>query len=71
MMYSVKGTRTMKKVFLECEMFKRKRIYYGKIQDLYSICESILSEIPKQFPNYTLHDIGHSIRVIGYMNELV
>ena len=46
-------------------------IYYGKIQNLYSICESILSEIPKQFPNYTLHDIGHSIRVIGYMNELV
>jgi len=74
-MYLVKGTRMMKKVFLEYEIMKclkeKESIYYGKIQDLYSICESILSEIPKQFPNYTLHDIGHSIRVIGYMNELV
>lgn len=45
--------------------------YYTNIQTLYSICKSILSEIPSVFPNYTLHDINHSIRVIGYMNELI
>ena len=65
----------MKRVFLEYEIMKylkeRGSIYYGKIQDLYFACESILSELPKQFSNYTLHDIGHSVRVIGYMNDLV
>ena len=44
---------------------------YSKVDDLYNLCESILSMIPKTFSNYTIHDIHHSIRVIGYMNDLV
>ena len=44
---------------------------YSNIVDLYTHSKNILSEIPKTFSNYTLHDINHSIRVIGYMNELI
>ena len=44
---------------------------YSTVEQLYITCEALLSEIPKTFSNYTLHDIGHSVRVIGYMNELI
>ncbi len=45
--------------------------YYNKITELYQVCRNLLTEIPKTFSNYTLHDIGHSVRVIGYMNDFV
>lgn len=44
---------------------------YSKVVNIYDICKSLLAEIPATFSNYTLHDIGHSVRVIGYMNDLV
>lgn len=65
----------MEKDFEEYDIIKylkeKNAIYYSNIEKLYYICESILAEIPKQFSGYTLHDIKHSVRVIGYMNELV
>ena len=45
--------------------------FYATIDQLYTICQNLLIEIPKTFSNYTIHDIGHSIRVIGYMDTLV
>lgn len=50
---------------------KNSESLYSNIIKVYHFCESILSLIPKDFTNYTLHDIKHSVRVIGYMNELV
>ena len=44
---------------------------YSKINDLYVFCQYLLDKITNIFPNYTLHDIQHSIRVIGYMNDFV
>lgn len=44
---------------------------YNNVEWLYTICQNLLLEIPKTFSNYTIHDIKHSIRVIGYMNELI
>ena len=44
---------------------------HSKVKQLYVICEGILARIPSSFPNYTLHDIGHAIRVIEYMTDLV
>ncbi len=62
-------------IFMEYDIIKHiernNSELYIKIKELYNICRDLLSEIPKFFSNYTLHDIGHSIRVIGYMNELV
>lgn len=45
--------------------------FYTKICELYELSKNILGLIPKMFSNYTIHDIGHSTRVIEYMNELV
>lgn len=45
--------------------------FYAVIEQLYTISQNLLAEIPKTFSNYTLHDIGHSIRVVGYMDVLV
>ncbi len=65
----------MKTEFVKYDIVKylesKNSIYYGRIIELYNLCESMLSEIPSVFPNYTLHDIGHSVRVIGYMNDLI
>ena len=44
---------------------------FANVEWLYNNCELLLGEIPKVFSNYTLHDIGHSTRVIKYMNDLV
>ncbi len=35
------------------------------------IIEPVLSRIPEIFPNYTLHDIDHSIRVLEYIYDLI
>ncbi len=44
---------------------------YANVEWLYDICRKILSEIPDTFSNYTIHDIDHSIRIIGYMNDII
>lgn len=44
---------------------------YTVIEQTYTIAQNLLVEIPKTFSNYTIHDIRHSIRVIGYMDTLV
>lgn len=44
---------------------------YAVIKQLYNISQNLLAEIPKTFSNYTIHDIGHSVRVVGYMDDLV
>ena len=44
---------------------------FANVKWLYGICYNLLLEIPKTFSNYTIHDINHSIRVIGYMNDFV
>lgn len=44
---------------------------YATIEQLYTISQNLLAEIPKTFPNYTIHDIGHSVRVVGYMDVLI
>ncbi len=49
----------------------KNSIFYGKICEIYNLANRLLSQIPIAFPNYTLHDIDHSIRVIQYMNEFV
>jgi len=42
------------------------------IQNIYEEAHPILNNrIPTIFPKYTLHDIGHSLRIINYMNKLV
>lgn len=44
---------------------------YSNIETIYQACNTILTRIPIMFPNYTIHDIGHSIRVVEYMNDLI
>ncbi len=41
------------------------------IDKTYTICTDILSEIPRFFSNYTMHDIQHALRDIDYMTEFV
>lgn len=50
---------------------EKAQTLYAKVVALYTQCKSILTLNPKVFSNYTLHDIDHATRVIGYMNELV
>lgn len=45
--------------------------FYAVIEQLYTISQNLLAEIPKTFSNYTIHDIGHSVRVVGYMDALI
>lgn len=65
----------MNDVFFEIEIVKYLKEqcspFYSKITELYQLSKKLLSEIPKTFPNYTLHDIDHSIRVIQYMNDFI
>lgn len=41
------------------------------INTTYDNCEYILGEIPKEFSNYTIHDIHHAIHVINYMTDFI
>jgi molecular chaperone HtpG len=43
-----------------------------KIEDVFeNVRHCLNTRIPMVFPNYTMHDIGHSLRIIKYMGELV
>ncbi len=41
------------------------------IDRTYQICTDILNEVPKEFSNYTFHDIQHVVRVVNYMTDFV
>ena len=45
--------------------------FYHLIIRVYSFCSRVLGEIPKEFSNYTLHDIGHASRVTNYMTDFL
>ncbi len=45
--------------------------FYHSICEVYHFCERVLGQIPKEFSNYTLHDIGHACRVTNYMTDFL
>ena len=50
----------------------RESVFVPKIREAYGKVKSILNtRIPVVFPNYTLHDINHSCRIIRYMGKLI
>ncbi len=66
----------MDQAFLNNEIYKylnekENNELLSIINTTYKHCEDILGEIPKEFSNYTLHNIHHAIRVINYMTEFV
>lgn len=66
----------MEQLFLDNKIYqylkeKKAHNFINMIDTTYSYCDDILKMIPKEFSNYTLHDIGHAIRVINYMTEFV
>ena len=66
----------MDQCFLNNEIYKylidkKSSVLVSIIDTTYQHCEYILGEIPKEFSNYTIHDIHHAIRVINYMTEFV
>jgi hypothetical protein len=47
-------------------------LFLPKIQEVYDQIKDILNHrVQHVFPNYTLHNIGHSFRVMEYMSKLV
>ena len=66
----------MDQFFLNNEIYKylttkKSSVLVSIIDTTYQHCEYILGEIPKEFYNYTFHDIHHAIRIINYMTEFV
>ena len=53
------------------ERLKNSSKFGWKIQKLYEICKNKLGEIRRTFPNYTLHNIDHSIHVLYYMGQVI
>jgi hypothetical protein len=51
---------------------KRKSAFLPSILKVYDLVKELLNtRIPKVFPNYTLHNVGHSFRIMQYMAKLV
>lgn len=51
---------------------KVKSPFLPKIQEVYDQVKDILnSRVQHVFPNYTLHDTGHSFRIMEYMSKLI
>lgn len=53
------------------ELENRKSKYITHIHNLYNHVSPILENINKTFPNYTLHNIGHSVRVLQNISDLI
>ena len=66
------------KSILECNtprliqiLEKRESEFLHNIYEVARKTETVLSNISDIFPNYTLHDINHSIRIMEYMFDLI
>ena len=58
-------------VLVKC-LRDRNSLFLPKIQEVYDQIKDILnSRVQSIFPNYTLHNTGHSFRVMEYMSKLV
>ncbi|MEB2271234.1 ATP-binding protein [Bacillus safensis] len=57
---------------LMMELNRRQSSFYFKIQEVYKEVESVLNNrIPRIFPYYTQHDVGHSLRIMDFMYDLI
>jgi molecular chaperone HtpG len=46
--------------------------FLPKIQDVYDqVKDTLNSRVQHVFPNFTLHNTGHSFRIMEYMSKLV
>lgn len=45
--------------------------FLPNIKEILKISGDRLTRVPTIFPHYTMHDIGHSIRIIKHMGELI
>lgn len=50
---------------------KRNSHFAAMIVKTYDFADDLLKEVPKDFSNYTLHDITHATRVVNYMTCFV
>ncbi len=53
------------------ELKKRGSDYIANINIVYNLITPILGSINKTFPNYTLHDMKHSIRILKNISDLI
>ena len=62
----------VKSTTIYTELKRRDSEFLGAIDAVTPIVEQRLEvQIPKLFPEYTLHNIQHSIRVMEYMSEII
>jgi len=53
-------------------LVQRKSEFLPNIKKVFEEVHTRLSNrIPTLFPNYTLHDVDHCIRIMGYMSEII
>lgn len=52
-------------------LLNKKSEFVNNIIEVSTIVEPLLNRISNVFPNYTLHDINHSIRVMEYMFDFI
>ncbi|WHX68769.1 ATP-binding protein [Peribacillus frigoritolerans] len=70
--YGEKTKLEMSSLLLMEELMERDSALYFNVVSVYREIEDILnSRISQVFPNYTLHNTDHSIRIIDYMGKLV
>ncbi|SDI44109.1 HD domain-containing protein [Pseudobutyrivibrio sp. 49] len=50
---------------------EKKSPYEQFLTELYTVCSNRLNWVTQYFPNYTMHDIGHVVRVADYMTDFV
>lgn len=59
-------------ISLIVELKKRNSPFLDDIVKVYDVVKPILNtRLPSVFPHYTLHDVGHSFRIMEYMNALI
>ena len=60
--------------FSELRSYKKLKekdsILFSQVELVYDSVKEILNNIAGKFNNYTMHDVGHSIRVANYMEQL-
>ncbi|MEC2350342.1 hypothetical protein, partial [Bacillus toyonensis] len=63
---------TIDSVTLVQHLKKRNPELYNDFIRVYKKVEPILNtRISQVFQNYTLHNVGHSLRIMGYMEQLL
>ena len=65
------GTQLLEKIEICRKLKEKDQRLFNKVIEIEEVATELLEEIKKLFPEYTIHDIGHSNKILSNFKEII